>query len=45
MALFAPAASVGLFESHYYPYLITAPGSFGTVTAGAVRACATAAAP
>ena len=27
--LFAPAASVGLFESHYYPYLITAPGSFG----------------
>jgi len=27
--LFAPAASVGLFESHYYPCLITRPTSFG----------------
>jgi len=27
--LFAPAATVRLFESHYYPYLITAPGNFG----------------
>ena len=27
--LLAPAASVGLFESHYYPYLISRPGSFG----------------
>ena len=27
--LFAPAASVGLFESHYYPYLLTQTGAFG----------------
>jgi hypothetical protein len=27
--LFAPAASVGLFESHYYPYLLTQAGAFG----------------
>jgi hypothetical protein len=27
--LFAPAATVGLFESHYYPYLITRPENFG----------------
>ena len=27
--LFAPAASVALFESHYYPYLVSPPGTFG----------------
>ena len=27
--LFAPAASVALFESHYYPYLVTPPTAFG----------------
>lgn len=27
--LLAPAASVALFESHYYPYLISRPGTFG----------------
>ncbi len=27
--LFAPAASVGLFETHYYPYLIAPPRQFG----------------
>jgi hypothetical protein len=25
----APAATVGLFESHYYPYLVSQPGTFG----------------
>lgn len=25
----APAASVALFESHYYPYLISGPDTFG----------------
>ena len=27
--LLAPAASVALFESHYYPYLISGPDAFG----------------
>ena len=27
--LLAPAASIGLFESHYYPYLISRPDTFG----------------
>jgi hypothetical protein len=27
--LFAPAASVGLFETHYYPYLVSGPDAFG----------------
>ncbi len=27
--LLAPAASIGLFESHYYPYLISLPDAFG----------------
>ena len=27
--LLAPAASIGLFESHYYPYLISQPDAFG----------------
>jgi hypothetical protein len=27
--LLAPAASVGLFETHYYPYLISEPSGFG----------------
>jgi hypothetical protein len=28
-SLLAPAATVGLFESHYYPYLVSQPGTFG----------------
>lgn len=28
-SLLAPAATVGLFESHYYPYLISQPDTFG----------------
>lgn len=27
--LLAPAASIGLFHSHYYPYLVTPPDAFG----------------
>ncbi len=30
--LLAPAASIGLFESHYYPYLISQPDAFGIET-------------
>jgi pimeloyl-ACP methyl ester carboxylesterase len=28
-SLFAPAATVGLFESHYYPYLVSPADSYG----------------